>query len=625
MGPLAERVAVVPRVTTRMARNPHVIEPAGLYQIVFRTNATKFAVFLVLLFFLAHPVVPVFASELAEADGAAPSESSDATPDPQPAPEPDSASDTIAAEAPVSEQTDQVAEPHDAVPEAESGLENEEDGVLDTTGVSLAPETEAQVIDSASTAPVSESSTADGTVPFSEEAVRTTSPAPDTSATTTTVEVANSSGEAAPAVESEIATGTVAAADDIGSAESEAEAVTSPTEPDSAQTQDVAIVTIADTGSSDQVTTKSVTESTDDVPDDVNTAIPEPTYLELKQTAQVDDSHYAFLKNQCVSMGDGAYHCFDASYVPSAADTQVLTVQTDRDGDKEIFMTVDGETAQITHNLLDDDAPYYDPLSDTVVWQRQEAGIYAIYAYDGATETRLSPAGENSMEPHRSGAYTVWQVWRNNAWQIALYTDGETLRLLPSRGGQSIAPQIEGDYVIWNEVNGGNHAVAVYDIATADISYIEDSEGARVTNPRFVLVYDTRFDNGDVITQGFDTETGEVIPLAAAAPAAPKELPSPTKTAGEAAALLTTSKTTSRDESVDLGDEGVTPVPQASSTPGVATTSVATASTSADTVADVPLVVASSTPAATTTLPLTDFDLIVEPFGASSSTATSTQ
>ncbi len=306
-------------------------------------------------------------------------------------------------------------------------------------------------------------------------------------------------------------------------------------------------------------------------------------------------------------MGDGAYHCFDTSEGVNETSDEVLYVARDGDGDKELYMNTKKGVVQITDNTLDDDAPFYDALSDSIVWQRQEAGLYRIYEYQNGTEVAVSPAGVNAMEPHRSGEYTVWQAWLNDAWQVVLKdVDGKTITL-PSRGGQNIAPQVEGGYVIWSETNGAEHSVAVYEIATGLMSYINDSENARVMNPRFVLVYDTRFANGDVVTQGYDTETGEVIPLAAAAPVEPTELPSATQT-GEEVALLT-NKSSSRDEYLELDDLS-----------GTASSSLAKASSTTAAADDVVV----STDVATTTLPLTDFDLIVEPYTATN-TATSTQ
>jgi len=210
------------------------------------------------------------------------------------------------------------------------------------------------------------------------------------------------------------------------------------------------------------------------------------------------------------------------------------------------------------------------------------------------------------MEPHRFGSYTVWQSWIDGHWQIVFF-DGKSARVISTSAGQNIAPQVEGDYVIWNVTDGVLPKVAVYEIASGLVSLIDDEEGARVYNPRFVLVYDTKFDNGDVITKGYDAETGSVIPLTAAAPVMPKKLPESDQT-GETRALLQ-SKSTSRDDTTEELD---------TSESANATTSIGlTPALEENGEVIIPdLTRSTSTP----NLPLTDFDIIVEPFLSSTST-----
>ncbi len=343
--------------------------------------------------------------------------------------------------------------------------------------------------------------------------------------------------------------------------------------------------------------------------------VPEAEFYEVVNEVTHTSNVYQFSKQQCVSMGAGAYHCFDVAAQVLTEGQQQLRVERDADGDKEIYLTTaNGKTHKLTDNRVDDDAPYYDAISDSVVWHRLIDGRYQIISYQDGRETVLSASNVNSMEPNRSGAVTVWQSWINDAWQVVLH-DGVSVRTISTTAGQNIAPQVEGDYVIWNVTNGAAHKVAVYEIATGLVSLIDDEEGARVSNPRFVLVYDTRFANGDVITKGYDTETGSVVPLSAAAPVVPEELPSSDQT-GEVRALLQ-NKSTSRDDSIENGETGET---NASSTP----------STASSTTTTTPNLVASSTTDATVTvpatatvpnMPLTDFDIVVTPY----STTTSSQ
>ncbi len=70
----------------------------------------------------------------------------------------------------------------------------------------------------------------------------------------------------------------------------------------------------------------------------------------------------------------------------------------------------------------------------------------------------------------------------------------------------------------------------VYDRQTKEIETIADADGASLDNPRFVLVYDTKHENGDVETKGYDLRSGQVVPLSATPAPTPKELPDPEQT-----------------------------------------------------------------------------------------------
>ncbi len=500
------------------------IRKADLYRLVFNTRAIKYVVAAMMLFFVLHPVMPAFASELAAEETAAAA-----------APEPE----------PVAPEVADVPDAPEAVPAELSQ--------------STPPEPEAPTVN-----------------PVPDE------PAPDAPST----DVPSDGGDLPPpeggagdgATPEEVPE--VVVQDDAGGGTEE-----NVPQPDASDTASAEAELADDTGT---------------------TTVPEPEYVEVPNTIAHTDTHYQFNKAQCVSMGGGAFHCFEEGVASAEITEDALYVDRDSDGDKEVFLRTGDETIQITNNRVDDDAPYFDAVSNTIVWHRLEAGQYAVYSYQDKRETLVSEGYGSSMEPHRAGQYTVWQSWIDDRWQVVLH-DGVSARVISTGAAQSIAPQVEGAYVIWNITTGTTHAVAVYEIATGLTSVIDDGEGARVMNPRFVLVYDTKFENGDVITKGYDAETGDLIPLAAAAPIVPKELPSSDQT-GETRALLQ-NKSSSREEfNDDLEPTDSTSI--ASSTP----TGGGTASTTDALVVTTPGVVPE-------TLPLTDFDIIVEPF----STTTSSQ
>jgi hypothetical protein len=91
--------------------------------------------------------------------------------------------------------------------------------------------------------------------------------------------------------------------------------------------------------------------------------------------------------------------------------------------------------------------------------------------------------------------------------------------------------------VIWRILGGNESEARVYSVESGQVMTISGYEGGAVTNPRFVLVYDTKFDNGDIITQGFDPETGLSAPIAAKPAENPIDIPEPDPV-GEIRALI---------------------------------------------------------------------------------------
>jgi hypothetical protein len=262
-------------------------------------------------------------------------------------------------------------------------------------------------------------------------------------------------------------------------------------------------------------------------------------------------------------------------------------------------------------------------VSDSIVWQRLVNDRFVIFVYHDGEEVSVSDPAQNSMEPHRFGQYTVWQSWVDGNWDIMLY-DGDTIKNISQQPAHDISPHIQGAHVIWSTTNGEKQIVSVYELTTGLRSTINDEDGGRVENPRFVLVYDTKFDNGDIITKGFDAESGEVIPLAAQAPVVPKDIPDSDQT-GETRALIQ-NKSSSREEVEDL----LVPVPnkssndnQTSSTTTItSTTSINEMSTDTSFAGETLRIdiAATSTPESIPLL-LTEFDVIVEPFSSATTTA----
>lgn len=291
------------------------------------------------------------------------------------------------------------------------------------------------------------------------------------------------------------------------------------------------------------------------------------------------DNYYQFGRDECVQVEGGSFYCGGRA---GAAETPIedgLFAAPDADGDLEIFLRLDGVETQITHNTVDDAAPYYDARSHSIVWHRLIDGRYQIISYDIATaaETQLTTGTTNNMEPSRYKNLTAWQSWIDNSWNIMLH-DGKRAVAITDSPAHDVAPLVYEEYVLWNTTDSaGEQHIAMYDLTTAEITLIRDADGAAVRNPRMVLVYETANEHGDVLTKGFDLQSRTVVPLAAVPRPLPTHIPDSEQT-GETRALIQ-NKSTGRDsevvETTPTPTRGNAPPPEptvASSTPEVVET-----------------------------------------------------
>jgi hypothetical protein len=333
-----------------------------------------------------------------------------------------------------------------------------------------------------------------------------------------------------------------------------------------------------------------------------------------------NDTFFQFSRDECVRVHDGSYYCGVTEEVQSAEDR--FYVALDADGDREIFAQRDGEIIQITFNRYDDAAPFYDAVSNSLVWHALVNGRYQIMSYDFATEdtVQLTEGGGNSMEPARYGEVTAWQQWGETSWDIAVAVDGE-VTLITNDAVSDIAPVVHDGIVTWKRVYAGGQQIAVYNLQTKEM--IEVSDGGlngTVSNARMMLVFESVQPNGDKIIQGFDPVLNELVPLTAGPVPLPQQLPTSEPT--EEIRALVQAKPLVEEETTDRSRTGAT----ASSTKSMTSSSTTntlddhsydlvipatapTASTSSSSTA----VVESSTSGATTT-----DDLVIPPLATSS-------
>ncbi len=224
------------------------------------------------------------------------------------------------------------------------------------------------------------------------------------------------------------------------------------------------------------------------------------------------DNAITFSKDDCTKLEDGSFYCreIEEDHLEDA-----LFSARDQDGDLEIFLIRDGKQAQITENQVDDASPYFDNISNTLVWQRLIDDRFQIMSYDieSREEVQITDGSVNNMQPTRQGEYTVWQSWINDSWNIILY-DGDIQKEITGDRNHNLAPHIQGSLVIWNKTSvAGEKTIEMYNIDSGAYVTVNDPDGLTVDNPRMVLVYDSLHPNGDIVTKGFDIFSGEFIQL----------------------------------------------------------------------------------------------------------------
>jgi hypothetical protein len=270
-----------------------------------------------------------------------------------------------------------------------------------------------------------------------------------------------------------------------------------------------------------------------------------------------DENKFSFSKDECTLVGDGTFYCATATSSPEVLHTDRIFSAIDAEGDKEIYVEKGGELSAISDNSVDDDAPYFDEVSNTAVWHRLIDGRYQIvqFDFDSGEEELLTTDRYNNMQPNVFGDAVVWQGWVGNDWEIFLEMNGERT-MLTDNTTHDIAPSANGSHIVWQSFEGSAWRMKVYDIRTGSIHTIEDAEGGSIENPRFVLVYDTKFESGDIETRGYDLKSGEVVHLASEPTSVPEEIPDPEQT-GEERALVAPStqpkQKTDSDENDDVG------------------------------------------------------------------------
>jgi hypothetical protein len=74
-------------------------------------------------------------------------------------------------------------------------------------------------------------------------------------------------------------------------------------------------------------------------------------------------------------------------------------------------------------------------------------------------------------------------------------------------------PRVYDGLITWQREKGASWEVVLYDLSTGKERVLEKDENTKYENPRFVLLFDSTHDNGDIETVGYDLETGDMMEL----------------------------------------------------------------------------------------------------------------
>jgi hypothetical protein len=349
----------------------------------------------------------------------------------------------------------------------------------------------------------------------------------------------------------------------------------------------------------------------------------------------------SFAVGECVIVGDGAFQCIHTHATTSNSEhSDGVYAAHDSVGVTQIYYQHNGTTDTITGTIYDNGAPSLDAATGDIVWHALIDDRYQVMRYvrkTGAT-TKLTTGTVNSMLPSSYDGAVVYQTWQGDDWDIAMIDRDGTSHMLTKNDVHDVAPTITERYVTWESRENNEWVAKVYDRSSGTTQTVHGTPGSKVENPRMVLVFDSKKENGDVETVGYDVAHNQVVPLAAAPAPLPKDIPQPNNQKNDqafvqpAVALKVEIKAaTGTPDGTGANGTSTPPDMTGSSTaptlPLATTTAATTTDIQATSTVSLPALDASSTPGASTTLatPVVPAipDLVIQPYNATD-TATTT-
>jgi beta propeller repeat protein len=331
-----------------------------------------------------------------------------------------------------------------------------------------------------------------------------------------------------------------------------------------------ATTTASTTPETTATTTDSETETaTSSDSETIATTSPETDELETN-ISQNPTSKYIFGEGDCTLVSDGEFYC-----VAEGPERQQMTgdprvyAQKDREGDKEIYYFDGIEVKRITNNSYDDFAPVFDEETRRIVWQSMIQDRLQIMMHELPTNItrQVTTSRQNSSNPSISGDIVVWQEWVDTNWEIMMTdvdNNGQEFEIerLTDNAIHDMFPAAYDGLLTWQSERGSSWEVIVYDMHTGKQHALEKDEDTKYENPRFVLLFDSKHENGDVETIGYDLDTGEMMELGTKTNRIPSDPVTPKDETPEALYREATSTpqikvegdddTDSSDDSVDL-------------------------------------------------------------------------
>ncbi len=299
----------------------------------------------------------------------------------------------------------------------------------------------------------------------------------------------------------------------------------------------------------------------------------ETVVYEAENTVFNSDYKYMFSDKECVIVKSGEYYCVSSKNENGEEKTAgedsygkaSVVAEVDSAGDKEIYLLEDGRKKKITDNFVTDDMPYYDEGRGVVVWQSEEAGRFQIMAYDKTTgiTTRLTNFNFNNTNPHMDNNIAVWQGWNGDDWDVFYYdfsSPEKGARVITDNSYNDMFPKANRFLIVWQANINGVWRVFMHNLETGETEDISGGGGS-FESPRFVVMMDSRKENGDIERYTYDVSTGETesvatVPDKKTSEVPPLEIPTKDPVSDQNGAVPSSGATTTPVSGQGQKDEG---------------------------------------------------------------------